>query len=523
VIFGFAGCSLDVGRRELRRDGVPVSVEPQVFDLIHFLIRERNRVVSKDDLVRHVWNGRVVSDSALSSRIAVARRAMGDTGRDQRLIRTVPKKGLRFVGAICEISEPAFSAADLTQRATTTIQAPKNKGVATDDDRPLIAVLPFANHGTAPEQDYFVVGMVDEIVTALARIRAFFVISSESSLTLERWAQDGERAAAARLGVRYLLKGSVRRSDDKVRIAVQLVDADRGIQVWAGRFDETLKDIFALQDRIAEQVVAIIEPRVYEAEVRRVARRPIEHLGCYDLYLRAAPLRASCRKSDVTRALEYLDRALALDPNFAPALAQAAGCHSQMFLNGWGKDREWHRREGLALAERAIRAGSEDASVLAQAANALMDLESDVNRAIELVDRATSLNPSCARAWFVSGLVRLAMGYGDRALEHFRTAGRLDPISPLNEAIQVHIGIGRMTQGETSEALRQIRATSYRTPRIHLMLAALYGHFGKNQERRDELDQYHNCSNASVADTIAATVHSEKIAIWLRKGLGLAG
>jgi tetratricopeptide (TPR) repeat protein len=270
-------------------------------------------------------------------------------------------------------------------------------------------------------------------------------------------------------------------------------------------------------------VVAIIEPRVYEAEVRRVARRPIEHLGCYDLYLRAAPLRASCQKADVTRALEYLDRALALDPNFAPVLAQAAGCHSQMFLNGWGKDREWHRREGLALAERAIRAGSEDAAVLAQAANALMDLESNVNRAIELVDRATSLNPSCARAWFVSGVLRLAMGDGDRALEHFRTAGRLDPISPLNEAIRVHMGIGRISQGETSEALRQIRATSYRTPRIHLMLAALYGHVGKNQERRGELEQYHNCSNTSVADTIAASVHSEKIAIWLRKGLGLAG
>ncbi|MEJ0007560.1 MAG: hypothetical protein WDM77_14650 [Steroidobacteraceae bacterium] len=164
--------------------------------------------------------------------------------------------------------------------------------------------------------------MTEEIVTALTRIRALFVISGESSLALKGQNLADQHAAAVRLGVRYVLEGSVRRCDDRVRIAVNLIDTGKGAQIWAGRFDETLKDIFDLQDRIALRVAGVIEPSVYAAELHRVARHPIENLGCYDLYLRAAWLRATCRKAEVVQALKLLDRALDLDPDCAPALAR---------------------------------------------------------------------------------------------------------------------------------------------------------------------------------------------------------
>lgn len=521
MIYRFDSCCLDVDRRELFRNGVCVSVEPQVFDLIHFLIRNRDRVVSRDDLVRHVWNGRVVSDSAVTSRIAIARQALGDCGDEQRLIRTFARKGIRFVGLL---SETAAADADrhtgtVRQFAASEAQAERATDVYAADDRPSIAVLPFTNLSKDQGQDYFVEGMLDEIVTALTQIRSLFVISSESSLALKESPFHGPVAAAVQLRVRYLLEGSVRRCDGRVRIAVRLIDAGRGEHIWAGRFDEPMQGIFELQDRIALQVAAIIEPRILEAEIQRVVRRPVDNLGCYDLYLRAAPLRASCRKAEVTRALQLLERALILDPGFAPALAQAAGCHSQIYMNCWADDRQWHREKGLMLAERAIQAGSEDAAVLAQAANALMDLDRDVNRAIAVADRAIAMNPSCARARFISGLLCLATGDGSRAVEHLETAGRLDPISPLKDVIRAHMGVGWAIQGDLRRGLDLIRATTYRTARIHLVLAAIYGHLELATESRDELALFRACTAAAPDEMITAAAQQPSVAAWLREGL----
>lgn len=390
-------------------------------------------------------------------------------------------------------------------------------------DKPSIAVLPFANMSSDPDQEYFVEGMVDEIVMALTRIRTLFVISSESSLALRGQGWD-DRQAALLMGVRYVLKGSVKRSGSKVRIAVKLVDTSRAAQIWAERFEDDLEDIFELQDRIAIKVAGVIEPSIQEAEFRRVARQPLENLGCYDLYLRAVPLRAACKKTEVVRAIKLLDRALALDPDFAPALAQAAGCHSQMYANGWGEDREWHRKQGLELAERAVNAGPDDASVLAQAANAFIDLEHGIARATALADRATAINPGCARAWFMSGFVRNFAGYGgdtDAALERFETASRLDPISPLNDLIQVHIGMARIIQGDFQEALRILRTTTYRTARVHLALATLYGHMDMPQDSLRELALFEAASPLPFEEAIKDGL-PENMRVWIIEGINRA-
>jgi adenylate cyclase len=274
-----------------------------------------------------------------------------------------------------------------------------------------------------------------------------------------------------------------------------------------------------LQDRVALSVAGVIEPTVHAAESRRAARRPLESLGSYDLYLRAAALRVTLQKDQVLEAIELLDAALKLQPDFAPALGQAAGCHSQVCANKWADDTEAHRRRGLEMAERALAAGPDDPSVLAQTANALVELDGDVHKAAGLIDRATTLNPGSAYAWFVSGIVELVGGEPDAAIEHLQAAARLDPISRLGDIARAHVPMALAIRGDFEEAARHYRATTYRTPRIHLMMAAVYGHLGRLAEAHRELKAYAR-ESAVPAEVMANSIGGKAEALaLLREGL----
>ena len=269
LIYQFEDYSLDVDRQELRRGTELVDVEPQVLDLLQYVIRHRERVVSKDDLIEHVWHGRIVSESTLSSRINAARQAIGDSGDQQRLIRTIARKGIRFVGEVRgdQSSPTAGNATDtmpLTPAATAAPRLP---------DKPSIAVLPFTNMSGDPEQEYFADGMAEEILTALSHCNSLFVIARNSSFTYKGKAID-VRQVGRELGVRYVLEGSVRRAGDSLRITAQLVDATSGAQIWADRFDGGISDVFKLQDRITEQVAGALQPSIRIAEIERSRRRP---------------------------------------------------------------------------------------------------------------------------------------------------------------------------------------------------------------------------------------------------------
>jgi TolB-like protein len=482
--------SISPSRRLVEGPHGSKNLEPLIMQVFLRLLDSEGRVVTREELFDECWGGTVVGDDSLNRAIAGVRRIATDLAPGLFEIETIPRTGYRLTGA------------------------------ASAGEAPTIAVLPFSNLRGDPDQEYFVEGMADEIVTALTRVGTLLVISSESSSALKGKNWD-ERQAAARMGVRYILKGNVRRCGSQVRIAAKLVDTSRGIQIWSERFDYELKDVFEVQDRIALEVATAIEPSVHEAEVRRVARQPVESLGCYDLYLRAAPLRATCRKDEVLQALDLLDRALALDPNFAPALAQAAGCHSQIYENGWGEEQDWHRTQGLILADRALINGGEDAAVLAQVANALMDLEGNVARATALADRAIAINPGRARAWFISGLAHLLDHDGDVAVERLETAARLDPISSLNDVIRAHIGVGRFVQGDHHAALRAIRATTHRTPRIHLTLAAVYGYLNMPRESREEIARFQARSPLPAEDMIAIGIPHVKSRALLLEGIRL--
>jgi TolB-like protein len=274
----FEEYAFDTDRRELYRGADVVSVAPQVFDLLDYLIRNRERVVSKDDLISAIWNGRTVSDAALTTRLNVARSAIGDSGQEQRLIKTLPRKGFRFVGSVLEAQGSAGA-------PTADIPIEPPKPAQTLPDEPSIAILPFTNLSSDPDQDYFADGMVDEITTALSRFKSLFVIARNSSFTYKGKVVDIKQIGRE-LGVRYVLEGSVRKAAGKVRIIGQLIDAATGTHLWADRFEGDLSDIFALQDWMTESVVSAIAPKVLQTEIDLAARRP-NNLSAYDLCLRA--------------------------------------------------------------------------------------------------------------------------------------------------------------------------------------------------------------------------------------------
>src|SRR5215468_1475646 len=300
--FSFNGYLLDTDRCELWRGSKPIAVEPQVFDLLAYLVQHRDRVVTKDDLLEAVWGGRIVSGSALNTRINAARRAVGDTGEAQRLIRTLPRKGVRFIAEVKE--------------QVTSLDFAALQGGAEFSEKPSIVVLPFQSLSDNPELQYFADGLVEEIITALSRIRWLFVIAGNSTLTYKGQPIDVKRVGRE-LGLRYVLEGSVRKAGQRVRITSQLIDALTGTHLWADRFDGSLEDIFELQDRVAVSVAGVIEPALQAAEMRRSAARPTTDLTAYDLYLRALAIYFPITKERIAEALGLLEQAIVIDRRYA--------------------------------------------------------------------------------------------------------------------------------------------------------------------------------------------------------------
>ena len=352
--FLFGDHTLDDDRRELRRGAELIAVEPQVFDLLIYLVQNRERVVSKDDLIAAVWGGRIVSDSTLTSRINAARKAVGDSGGSQKVIRTIARKGLRFVGDVqvrLEGNEPANGHA----QPSPNVAAPAALALP---DRPAIAVLPFVNMSGEPEQEYFSDGISEDIITALSKLRWFFVIARNSSFTYKGKAVLLKQIAEE-LGVRYVVEGSVRKGGDRVRITAQLNDAITGSHLWAERYDRDIADVFAVQDEITEAIVAAIEPQLYAAENFHAQRKAPDSMDAWDLVMRALSHYWRVTRQDNVVAQALLEKATAIDPNYGQAHGLLATSHTFSAHMGW---------EDMAtvvpFAERsalaAIRADSED-------------------------------------------------------------------------------------------------------------------------------------------------------------------
>jgi TolB-like protein len=423
VIYRFESFTLDTARRELREGARRVALEPQVFDLLAYLIAARDRVVSRDDLLEVVWHGRIVSEATIGSRLNAARAAIGDTGLDQRLIRTLPRKGVRFVGIVREAAEippkPAArlgSDADLPWRAGSRL--------------PAVAVLPFTNMSGEPEQDFFADGICEEIITTLSRMSGLFVIARNSSFTYKGIAIDVRRVGEE-LGVGYVLEGSVRRSRDRLRIAGQLVDAVSGAHLWSDRFDGDLQDVFALQERVADSVAAAIEPTLQFAEIGRLGRAAPSRLDAYELLLRANAHMSEFTGAGMDAALACLNEAMVLEPDYASAMAATAYCRAQCHFQGWAVQEDHARSGAVDLAWRAVELAPGDAQVLWMAAFAIWNMAVvGRERARDLFRRSLLLNPNSAVALTLAGWIETMCGNGTQGRGMVVRAQRLNPRDP---------------------------------------------------------------------------------------------
>jgi len=432
--FRFGEYEVDSERQELRRAGAVVPIEPQVFDVLMHLITHRDRVVGKDELFETVWQGRIVSDAALNSRISAARRAIGDDGNQQTLIRTLHKRGFRFVGAIEEggagpalDAEPSRIAAE--DGAPDLVPAAEPAQPLTLPDKPSIAVLPFQNMSGDPEQEYFADGLTEDIITGLSRQQWFFVIARNSSFAYKGEAVD-VRQVASQLGVRYVLEGSVRKASQRVRVTGQLIDATAGNHLWAERYDRELADIFELQDEITNRVISSVGSQILIAEAARVRRKPPQSIDAWDFVMQALPHMWRMTTEEYFLAQDLLKEALALDPDYAHAHALLGWTYVGMFNLDTGQPIHDFTDRAFEAGSRAVALDDQDPwghLVLGLAHSRRRRPES----ALMHLSKAIELNPSFALAHAGKGYALAVGRQPELGLEALEYAHRLSPRDPF--------------------------------------------------------------------------------------------
>jgi adenylate cyclase len=488
VRYFFADYALDTDRRELRRGADVVATTPQVFDLLDYLIRNREHVVSKDDLMSAIWKGRIVSDAALTTRLNAARSVIGDCGDEQRLIKTLPRKGFRFVGAVHETNRPPGAA------TVPDSGAESSQPLLALPDKPSIAVLPLHNMSGDPEQQYFSDGITEDIITELSRFHSLFVIARNSSFSF-RGKSVKVQEIARELGVTYLVEGSVRRAADRVRITAQLVDGSTGTHLWAERYDRDMRDIFALQDEVARSVASTVIGRV-EAAGRELLRLSSAGLRAYDLILRAKALGQKFTRTDNAQALACAERALELDPTSARACAHAAWCHFINYMACWTAERERAFAKAYELAQRSVELDDTDSS--AHRELGLIHLfRREYDEARSETERAIELNPNDADAHRKYGLFLATTGKAEAAIEQISLAKRLNPFD--TQWVPWIMGIFCFTARRYDDAIAALRQARNPINEVRGWLAASYAHAGRLDEARATLDEFLRVAEADMA------------------------
>jgi len=510
----FEEYAFDSDRRELHRGTDAVSITPQVFDLLDHLIRNRERVVSKDDLINAVWNGRSVSDAALTTRLNAARGAIGDSGEEQRFIKTLPRKGFRFVGQVREAQEVA---------GPNPGDAPESAPAV--PDKPSIAVLPFANMSGDPEQEYFADGMAEEITTALSRFKGLFVIARNSSFTFKGKAVD-IKEVGRRLGVRYVLEGEVRKASGKVRITGRLIEAATGTHIWADRFERDMTDIFALQDDVTLAIVSAIRPKLFQAEIALASRRRPEDLTAYDLFLRALQQAIRSTRESLAEALRLVQRALELAPGFAAAAVLAGECHMENVFRNYAIDPQFERREAVRLMRLALSLDDGDPDTLADAALISALLVGDCETEIEMSDRAVKLNPNSYRAWICRGWVYKIAGQPEEAIRSFERAMRMSPVDPQTFAVLNGIGFALIELRRFDEAIiagKKAQRLNPCYPGPYRCLASAFAHLGRDAEAREAAARMLEVDPAFTISAWIARSQVSKTAKLMIEGFRKAG
>ena len=442
--YRFADFEIDLSQHELRRLGEAVHIEPQVFDLIVHLVRNHDRIVSKDELIETIWNGRIISEAALSSRINGARRALGDNGNDQVFIRTLHKRGFRFVGDVQAIEAPRTDAEaarlvpddaaapdDIAGRGPVSAEVSRLGDVVSEAvkaeavTRSSIAVMPFGNMSGDPENDYFSYGLTEDIIRLLARNRWLSVISRHSTIAFQGRTVDA-REIGEQLGVRYVLVGSVRKSRDMVRITAELVRAADRKQLWADKYDLQLEYIFDIQEEMARQIAATIEPELSKVEQQLAARKAPESLDAWDCYQRGLWNFWRFTTPGFDSAETYFQRAIAADPGFARGHGALSYVNLQRAFVDEPKDRPARLEMALRQARDAVALDDLDCFCHCVLGRALC-LSHQNDEALAALDLSLELNPSFAQAYFAQGFNLLWHG---REIEAETLLDRATMLSP---------------------------------------------------------------------------------------------
>jgi TolB-like protein len=476
---------LDVDRRELRRGGDLIALEPQVFDLLLFLVQNHDRVVSKDDLIASVWHGRIVSDSTLTSRINAARKAVGDNGKAQRLIRTVARRGLRFVGQVArDDASPAL--------ATDKLQSdhPAEASPPLIADRPSIAVLPFENLSDDRALELIANGLAEDIIALLARVPGFFVIARASSF-IYRPGSIEVRHIGIELGVRYVVTGTARGSGGRVRVTIQLIEAESATQLWAGRYDVDRSDTLDLQDEIARRIMVELEPALTKADLSVIHRRRTDSVDAWSHFRQAAGVIAihGWNEDSVTEAMQQLRRAIEIDPGFALArgllaLLSAFGANLSLV-----QDRAAAERDAREEAERSIALDPNASDVLGFAGCALSDV-GEHERGVELLQRAVDLDPSNAQAHVALGAALTQIGRVEDGIRSMQYGMRSSPKDFRLTFWSMILAYALGRAGRLEEALSVASAASRRDGRLYgarVVSAWTLQRLNRPQEARGDL------------------------------------
>ena len=469
MLYLFDNFVLDIGQRELRRDRDAIPIQPQVFDLLEFLIRHRDRVVTKDDLIAAIWRGREVSESALTTRINAARTAIGDSGEAQRLIKTLARKGVRFVGAVREEGRPAAAAIPAMPQLAPRLS---------------MVVLPFANLSGDPAQDYFVDGVTESLTTDLSRISGSFVIARNTAFTFKGKAI-GAQNLGSELNVRYVLEGSVQRGGNRLRVNVQLIDAQTGNHLWAERFDKPIADLFDMQDEIVASLANTLNAQLIEAEARRAARSL--HPDAMDLYFQGTSYwNKGTTPEHMARAKAFFERALALDPGHIDALVGMAAADASI-----GGNFMVHDRDALFAAAEATVTGA--LSMSPQHARghlvlgAVQIITKRAAQGIRACERCLALDRNFADAHAFVGVGMAFMGRGAETEAHILEAFRLSPRDIFAYRWMHYAGLAKLLLGDDAGAVawqRRSLEANRNYPLAHFQLASALALLGSLEEAR---------------------------------------
>lgn len=552
TVYRFGDYLLDCNRDGLSCKGEKLHLEPQVLLLLCYLVEHRHRVVSKGELIETVWQGRIISDAALNTCIRSVRRALGDSSGSQHYLKTYPKRGFRFVGPVNEDGQPqAAKTVPANGRAGTSRadgrMNPRAIGAAVllllffvggfawwawterNDDtalalpgKPSIAVLKFANLSDDPDQVYFVDGLVEDLITSISLNRELFVISPNSTF---RYAAGDVDKIGRELGVAYVVRGSVRRTDNRVRINAELIDARTGATVWSERFDRELVNIFALQNEISRAIAARLAPEIVTAKAEESRRIPTSSLPAWDLYLQAKALQATVIEENQEEAIRLAGLAIQRDPEFAAPRALIAKARGIQFFHGWAEDPELTLAKAIENGRAAIRLDGKDPAGFA-ALGYVFRLTGDETRAIGHLERAKQLNPNDASIRLELAHTLDWFRHQKRALIEIEEAIRLSPRDPRLEMmhfyhahILFHLGD---YAGSLAAADRMAGALTNDTWRkfYHLIRAANFAFMGRKNEAMVEVQSARtiapNLSIASMRKRFeGGHNHPENRRVWL--------